>query len=145
MKRIAVMAFVALMLPALSVPAGATRSPKTYSGTYNATAPGACGLKTCAYYYDCKDAKSGCALVELERPTYNVRIEVEDQTAMPVLARVYTLGGDGPIAKECTSPGEPFTINVNGATELLVHIVSGLCEDNTMSTPTSGVVRATRV
>jgi hypothetical protein len=144
MKRLAMVALAGLLIGAVSAHAGAAR-PKTYEGTYNLMAPGACGATTCAYYYDCIDAKSGCALVKLERPAYRLSVEVEDKMAGAVLARVYTLGGNGPIAKVCTTPQEPFSINAHGATELLVHVVAGACEDNTPSTPTSGVVRATRI
>ena len=144
MKRTALLALAVLMVGVVSAQAGAAK-PKTYEGTYDLMAPGACGAKTCAYYYDCLDAKSGCALVKMDRPAYKLSIEVEDKMAGAVFARVYTLGSDGPIAKVCTTPQEPFTINASGATELLVHVVAGACEDNTPSTPTSGVVRATRI
>jgi hypothetical protein len=74
-----------------------------------------------------------------------VQIEIVDQTALPVLARVYAYGGSKPIAILCGSPQESFPVDVGGATELLVHIVAGTCEDSTPSTPTTGVVRVTRV
>lgn len=143
MKRTTLMAMLSLLLGISGAHGQTSRSNKTYEGTYNLTAPGACGANSCAYYYDCKDAKSGCALVVFDRPVNKVRIRVIDQTGLPVLARVYTLGNAKPLAKECSNPDDPFTINAHGATELLVHIVAGACEDNTPSTPTQGVVSAT--
>ena len=149
MKRIVIVMVVALLIAAPAIEAGAARAGKTYEGTYRVPGPGGCafggGTSACLYAWDCRYSNSGCALVDLERPMVMARIEIVDASGSPVYARIHVRGGNGAIAELCFHAGEPLPVNVYGASELIVHIVNGTCPDSTPSTPTTGVVRVTRL
>src|SRR5688500_12546416 len=101
MKRTLLVVLVGLLLGVVSADAGATRVGRTYEGTYQAPGPGGCGFggghNACLYAWDCRYSNSGCALVDLKRPATTVRIEIADQSGLPVFARVYARGGSEPV------------------------------------------------
>jgi hypothetical protein len=97
--------------------------------------------ETTAYYYDCL-SQIGCAILRVKSGERFADLEVEDAAGTPVLASVYTMPGGNHIGDFCGSTDKP--IPTFGAHELLVHVVNGVCPDeSTPSVVTSGIVRAT--
>lgn len=143
MKKGARHLVVAGVIVALVVsPAGAGGSRRhVVERPYRTPVPGAAlGGDYQAYYYDCQN-QIGCAVL----PTKGLRfakVEVDDAAGQNVFFSVNTMPGGNHLGDYCGSTGD--WIATDGAHELLVHIVAGVCKDgSTPSVATTGIVRAT--
>ncbi|MGH2805688.1 MAG: hypothetical protein ACRDKT_00285 [Actinomycetota bacterium] len=96
--------------------------------------------ETTVYYYDCL-GQIGCAIIPVKKGDRSAVLEVVDAAGQPVLGSIFLVPGFGHYDYFCGQLDEP--IDVRGTTEILVHVISGVCPDGTPSLATHGVVRAT--
>lgn len=148
MKRVLVAVTAATIAAgAMTGTAGARLAPaqapatRTVEAKYVTPALGAAPQPgTKAYYYDCT-AGVGCALLKLGPKDRYAKIEIDDAAGQKAYGIVYQVPGFAVIGEFCGSTDEAWA--TGGATELLVHVVSGTCDSGEASVATTGVVRAT--
>lgn len=97
---------------------------------------GAGATRIGVFYYDCRSGL-GCAVLDVGVRDRFVRLEVKDQTGMPLHARVQ-IPYVGEIASFCGSTPQPLT--VADYSELLIKTIPGTCPDGTRSSPAAGQV-----
>jgi hypothetical protein len=93
-----------------------------------------------AYYYDC-ELQIGCAIISLRRGDRFAKLRIKDTVGETVLGSIYTMPGGDHLSFFCGRTKYPLF--VGHATELLVHVISGVCPGGESSVVTRGVVRAT--
>jgi hypothetical protein len=145
MKRALIAALTGLIVASIAGTGAARVAPatRTVEAKYVTPAAGASAhpaQDTKAYYFDCLRGV-GCALIELEPKDRFAQLDIVDTAGQPVYGIVYRVPGFEQIGEICGSTEEPWP--TGGATELLVHVVSGTCRDGGTSVATTGVVRAT--
>lgn len=139
-KRARRLAIAVLVLAAVGGPAAARPGGRVVERPYRTATPGAAfGSDYKIYYYDCQN-QIGCAV--LPSKGRFATVEVVDAAGQNVFFSVNTMPGGTHLGDYCGSTGHP--IATNGASELLVHVVTGVCGDgSTPSIVTTGDVRAT--
>jgi hypothetical protein len=134
---------ILLMAPVGPVQARPDVAERTIEAPYVTPAIGAAihvEGETSAYYYDCLN-QIGCTIIPLRKGDRHATLEIEDSTGQAVLGSIYLTPGFGHVGYFCGRTTSP--ISIRGYTEILVHVISGVCPGGTPSLATNGVVRAT--
>lgn len=92
-----------------------------------------------AWYFDCEE-QVGCVIFRARSGEKYLSVEVRDISGLPVYARVMTPGGHL-IADVCEQTERP--LKLRGTSEVVIHLVPGLCRDGRPSSPSLGTVVAT--
>lgn len=132
---LALMSVIETATAARSVKARTAESP--YRTPVLGTAVGS-GNK--AYYFDCLQ-QIGCTIVPVKPRDRYVELEIADAAGGSVYGAIYAMPGGDFIGDLCDATRQPLF--VEGVKELLVHVISGTCPNESISTATTGVVRAT--
>ncbi len=123
--------------------ATATRNvkPRTAESPYRTPVLGtAIGSGNKAYYFDCLK-QIGCTILPVKPKDRYVELEIGDAAGGPVYGAIYAMPGGDFIGDFCGATERP--LYVQGVKELLVHVISGTCPNESISIATTGVVRAT--
>jgi hypothetical protein len=95
---------------------------------------------TTAYYYDCLN-EIGCAIIDVNKGESFATLEIVDAAGQAVHGYAYAMPGGHELGHFCGKTRKP--IYVGFGKEILVHVISGTCQDGETSIATHGVVRAT--
>lgn len=115
--------------------------PRTAESAYRTPVLGtAVGSGNKAYYFDCLK-QIGCTILPVKPKERYVDLEIADAAGGRVYGAIYAMPGGDFIDDFCGTTERPLF--VRGIKELLVHVISGTCPNNSISTATTGVVRAT--
>lgn len=126
----------------LSTPALATRRApqRIVDAPYRTPVIGASiGGQNQAYFFDCL-TQLGCTIIPLKRGDRYAQLEIKDATGQAVMGSVYTMPGSHHFGYFCGATDDP--INLSGASEILVHVLSGACPSGAPSIATTGIVQA---